>query len=82
MTIKVLPKGGPNIRLWLPLGALKWRIVYRALEQGNQSAFDFKTLRDNAPAIVRALRAYVRRSGHFDLVNIHSHDGTIVKIRV
>lgn len=82
MTIKVLPMDGPKIRLWLPLGAIKWRIIYRALDKGNKSGYDFGNLRLIAPKLVHALRAYVRKNGHFDLVNIRASDGTIVKIRV
>jgi len=82
MTIKVLPKSGPHIRLWLPMGALKLRFVYRILDKKSQGSFDFKTLGHTMPKIIQGLKKYIRRNGHFNLVEVKSHDGDYVLIRL
>jgi hypothetical protein len=82
MTIKVLPKDGPKIRLWLPMGVLKWRVIYRALNKHSESSFDFRALSQLMPKAVKELRGFIRRHGHFNLVEVRSSDGTYVLIRL
>ncbi|MFA5236060.1 MAG: hypothetical protein WC399_04395 [Bacilli bacterium] len=82
MTIKVLPKDGPRIRLWLPLGVLKWRVIYRALNKRSKASFDFKDLGELMPRAVKEARRFIRRHGHFNLVEVQSADGTYVLIRL
>ena len=82
MTIKVYPNDGPKIRLWIPTGAMKWRVIYRALEKRSKGSFDFASLGAKMPALVKELRRYVRRHGHFNLIEVRDKDGTYVLIRV
>lgn len=82
MTIKVYPKSGPHIRIWLPMGALKLRFVYRILDKKSQGLFDFTTFGNTMPKIIIGLRQFIRQNGHFTLVEVKSHDGDYVLIRL
>ncbi len=82
MIVKVLPRGGPYIRLWLPLGALRWRFIYRMIDKNEHSTFDFNELLNIAKPLLKAIRTYVRQHGHFDLVKIEDHEGTKIQIRI
>jgi len=82
MVIKVFPKHGPRIFLWLPLGAAKWRIFRHAIIKNRRGEADLVALFDSMPALVKAARQYVRRHGHFKLVEVMSHNGDYILIRV
>ncbi len=82
MTVKVFPKEGPKIRLWLPTGVLKWRVIYSALNKRSKASFDFKALGSLMPKAIKALRRFIKRHGHFNLVEVKSSDGTYVLIRL
>ena len=82
MLIKVLPHKGFKIRLWLPMGAMKWRWVYRSIGRHSEGTFDFNALGAMMPRLVKEVRKYIRRHGHFNLVEIKSHDGDYVLIRL
>jgi hypothetical protein len=83
MTVKVFPKEGPKIRLWLPTGVLKWRILYSALNKRSKASFDFKTLRFFNAEGHQGIGRFIRRHGHFNLVEVKSSGtGTYVLIRL
>ena len=80
MWIKVRQQDGPNISLPVPLSLAGSRLLWRAAtKKGGAGAEEAAAI---GPEMVRELRRYVRRNGHFVLVDIESHDGEIIKISV
>ncbi len=80
MWIKIRQQDGPNLSLPVPLSAAGARLIIRlAAKHGGPEAEQYAPF---AAEMVRELRRYVQKNGHFTMVDIVDHDGTIVKITV
>ena len=80
MWIKVKSQDGPNISLPVPLSVTGARLLVKiAVKHGGPEAGQYAPL---AADMVRELRRYVRKNGHFVMVDVDSRDGTMVKITV
>jgi|GEM_PF-1348750 len=82
MVIKVLTKRGPRIRIWMPLGVAKWHIVRHAIIKSSHHDENVITLVGLLPQLVKAARRYVRRHGHLTIVEVKTHDGDHILIRI
>ncbi len=60
----------------IPLGLLKMKFLWRHMPPEEQKYAAI------AGELVKALRQYKRENGPWDLVEVHSHDGGDVRIRV
>ena len=80
MWIKIRSQDGPNISLPFPLSiagsGLLLRLAARNRETQDVDCAPF------AAEMVRELRSYVRRNGHFLLVDVERRNGDTVKIKV
>ena len=66
----------------IPTSAIGWRWVWRMMS-GHSSSNDMPRITDEtAREIAAALKYYVRKNGHFDLVNVRSANGDRIRIRV
>ena len=77
MKIKVKQADGFRISLWMPIFFLKYKWVWRLMTKDNEN------LVENYPLILdayKAVKSYKKDVGHFDLVDVETHDGDIVKI--
>ena len=80
MWIKVKSQDGLNINLPVPLSVIGTRLLVKiAAKHGGPEAEQYAPL---AADMVRELRRYVRKNGHFVLVDVKDHEGTMVKISV
>lgn len=80
MWIKVKSQDGPNISLPVPLSVTGARLLMKiAVKHGGPEAGQYAPL---AADMVRELRRYVRKNGHFVMVDVADHEGTMVKITV
>ena len=80
MWIKVRSHDGPNISMPFPLSIAGSRLVLKLIaKHAGPEAAKYAPF---AADMVRELRSYVRRNGHFVLVDVEDHDGDIVKITV
>ncbi|MBQ1712510.1 MAG: hypothetical protein II164_02645 [Firmicutes bacterium] len=80
MWIKVKSQDGLNINLPVPLSVIGARLLVKiAAKHGGPEAEQYAPL---AADMVRELRRYVRKNGHFVLVDVKDHEGTMVKISV
>ena len=80
MWIKVKTQDGPNINLPVPLSVTGARLLMKiAVKHGGPEAEQYAPL---AADMVRELRRYVRKNGHFVMVDVTDREGTMVKIRV
>lgn len=79
---------GHNINLWLPNSLLKSRFVYGIIkssvkrnaknEEDNQIPLTHKQLVE----MYNVIKQCVKVNGHFNLVDVESHDGEKVLIRI
>lgn len=83
---------GRRIDMWCPLGMLKTRIGYRVAKralEGNsrrdtdeQPKSEHTLTRKQVVQMYKILKQCVKLHGHFNLVEVDSHDGEKVIIRV
>ena len=67
--------------LFLPLWAVKLKVVSKALSKYNVS-LSVDEFHQEIKDVYSILKKYVRKNGHFDLVRVDAHDGTHVQIRI
>ena len=80
MWIKIKTQDGPNLSFPVPLSLAGSKLLLSlAAKNGNPQAAEYAPY---AADIVRELRDYVRRNGHFMLVDVEYLNGDFVKIKV
>ena len=79
MIIKIKDDEGHKFKLWLPTCLLKSKFLLKKLTK--YGIKDVKPLFDLTPKIYKSLKKYIRKHGHFVLVDIDS-DGNQVSIKV
>ena len=80
MWIKVNVKGGPHFTIPIPLFLAGTKPVINMLSRINGP--EFAKYAPMAGEIVSELRRYVRKQGHFTLVEVISSEGDHIKIMV
>ena len=83
MWIRIKSQEGPNFSIPVPLALAGSRFIWRMLEKMN--GYGCSGIMEYAPyahEIVRELRRYVRRNGHFTLVDVEDSEGDRVTITV
>ena len=79
MKLKVISKeDNIRINLHLPLCMIKTRFITNVIFKNTNMVVDCKVVKK----IYRQLKKYIKKNGHFDLLEVCSTDGTIVKITV
>ena len=86
MKIRIRPSDSWfRLTLWFPLGFLKSRLVARGLAEAmkeDASKEEILAVRAALKDSYKFIKGYVKEHGHFYLVDIKSHDGDRVYIRV
>ena len=80
MKIHVISSDGHKINLWLPTALLKSKLILNTIKKN--SGTDIEPLINSSPIIFKSLKAYIKKHGHFTLVDIRSSDGEKVIIKV
>ena len=80
MWIKIRSHDGPNISLPVPLTLAGSRFLWKMIANSDNPGADAAAV--FGPEMIKELRSFVRRNGHFVLVDVESSDGEIVKIKV
>ena len=80
MWIRIRPKDGPNISIPVPLSLAGSRFLWNMVRKSDGPGAEAAAVFD--PEMTRELRKYIRKHGHFVLVDIESADGDIVKITI
>ena len=70
-----------HLVLFLPLWAVKLKVVSKALSKYNVS-ITVDEFHQEIKDAYKIIKQYVRKNGHFDLVKVDTHDGTHVQIRI
>lgn len=84
MKIRIKARG-VRLRLWFPTSILKTRIGYNVIKNmlsRNEENKTFSFTREQHLQMYKALKQCIKLNGHFNLVEVESHDGEKVLIRV
>ena len=86
MKIRIRPSNSPfRLTLWFPLRFLKSRLAARAIAEAMKedcSAEEVRAVRIALSESYKFIKQYVKEHGHFYLVDIRSHEGDRVYVRV
>ena len=80
MKIHVKSSDGHKIKLWLPTSLLKSKFILNNIKKYGGTYIE--PLVNSSPIIFKTLKAYIKKHGHFTLVDIRSSDGEKVIIKV
>ena len=84
MWIKININGGPKFSIPVPLFVLGMPFVWNMIAKQNAGGGGIvpQGMEKIGSEAISELRNFIRRNGHFTMVDIESSDGTIVKITV
>ena len=80
MKIHVKSSDGHKIKLWLPISLLKSKFILNNIKKYGRT--DIEPLMESLPIIYKTLKTYIKKHGHFTLVDISSSNGEKVIIKV
>jgi hypothetical protein len=80
MKLLIKPIDGLNIKLWLPTSLLKSKFIIKRIIK--HCGDDNEQLMNSLPIINKSIKEYIRKNGHFVLIEIQSFDGDLVQIKV
>lgn len=80
MKIHIKSNDGYGIKLWIPTSLLKSKFILRILKK--HGGIDIEPLMNLLPKINKTLKIYIKKHGHFTLVDVRSSDGDKVIIKV
>ena len=80
MKIHVKSSDGHKIKLWFPTSLLKSKFILNNIKK--YGGTDIEPLMESLPIIYKTLKTYIKKHGHFTLVDIRSSDGEKVIIKV
>lgn len=83
MRIIIKENGKKVFNLRLPLSLLKSKFITKAIaKKSNGVHINTKELSKIVPNLYKEIKKYIKLHGHFYLVEIKSHDGSEVTIRL
>ena len=83
MKIVIKSKDGPkHLSLIFPLGFVKTKLASRIISKNGDININKDELHSMLKEAYKVLKDYIKVNGHFDMVDIRSSDGDIVKIKV
>lgn len=83
MRIIIKENGKKVFNLRLPLSLLKSKFITKAIaKKSNGVNINTKELSKIAPNLYKEIRKYIKQHGHFNLVEIKSHDDSEVTIKL
>ena len=80
MKIHIKSNDGYGIKLWLPTSLLKSKFILKNIKK--YGGIDIEPLMNLLPKINKNLKTYIKKYGHFTLVDVRSSDGDKVIIKV
>ena len=80
MKIHIKSNDGYGIKLWLPTSLLKSKFFLKNIKK--YGGIDIEPLMNLLPKINKTLKTYIKKYGHFTLVDVRSSDGDKVIIKV
>ena len=80
MKIQVISSDGHKIKLWLPTSLLKSKFILNTIKENGVT--NLEPLINSSPIIFKKLKTYIKKQGHFTLVDIRSSGGDKVIIKI
>ena len=80
MKIHIKSNDGYGIKLWLPTSLLKSKFILKNIKKYGR--IDIEPLMNLLPKINKNLKTYIKKYGHFTLVDVRSSDGDKVIVKV
>lgn len=80
MKIHIKSNDGYGIKLWLPTSLLKSKFILKNIKK--YGGIDIDPLMNLLPKINKTLKTYIKKHGHFTLVDVRSSEGDKVIIKV
>ena len=80
MKIHIKSNDGHGIKLWLPTSFLKSKFILRKIKE--HGGIDIEPLMNLLPKINKTLKTYIKKHGHFTVVDVRSSCGDKVIIKV
>ena len=80
MKIHIKSNDGYGIKLWLPTSLMKSKFILKNIKK--YGGIDIEPLMNLLPKINKTLKIYIKKHGHFTLVDVRSSDGDKVIIKV
>ena len=80
MKIHIKSNDGYGIKLWLPTSLLKSKFILKNIKK--HSGIDIEPLMNLLPKINKTLKTYIKKHGHFTVVDVRSSNGDKVIIKV
>lgn len=73
----------PRLKLffWAPTSILRWKWIWKKIISSAKSV-ESEEIVKFVPVLLKGLRQYVKKNGHFYLLEVKAKDGTKVKIKV
>ncbi len=73
----------PRFKLffWVPTSILRWKWVWRKIVSCADYV-EYDEIVNLLPFLLKGLKMYIKKNGHFNLVDVKTADGTKVKIKV
>ena len=80
MKIHIKSNDGYGIKLWIPTSLLKSKFILKNIKK--HGGIDIEPLMILLPKINKTLKAYIKKHGHFTLIDVRSSDGDKVIVKV
>ena len=80
MKIHIKSNDGYGIKLWLPTSLLKSKFILKNIKK--YGGIDIEPVMNLLPKINKTLKTYIKKHGHFTIVDVRSSDGDKVIIKV
>lgn len=80
MKLHIKDSKGFGFKLWLPTSLLKSKFIIKNIKK--YGGADIEPLINSLPTINKVLKEYIKKNGHFVLVDIKSSDGDKVFIKI
>ena len=80
MKIHIKSNDGYGIKLWLPTSLMKSKFILKNIKK--YGGIDIDPLMNLLPKINKTLKTYIKKHGHFTLVDVRSSEGDKVIIKV
>ena len=80
MKLHIKERESFEIKLWLPTSLLKSKLIIRCIKK--HAGKDVQAFITALPILYKELKKYIKKNGHFVLVDVEGSDGYKVFIRV
>ena len=82
MKIHIQENEGFKIRLWFPTSIIKSKFIVKTIRKYSKNSIDIEPVLTLLPTIHKSIKTYIKKNGHFILVDVDSQEGYKVQIKI